>query len=157
MGILGGIIPGQNGENSDEVAGQMTSGVAEKGSGPGKIPGKKTAESATTKECQACHQIFSTHGGGASEESRCDRCRSRTEPVHVVHEVEGVDEGDDPENGDDIAEDNAWNKESYSDPGRRHKEADDDLTEEFDARREFVAIVKQAEGKHREGAAEKDD
>src|SRR3954470_4136505 len=85
------------GELFDEVA----AGIAEEGFGAGKSKGQKSDERAAREKGDERHEILRDGGGGGGEaEIKCaNGPEAAAQAIHVIHEVEGVDDGEDPENG----------------------------------------------------------
>ncbi len=84
-----------------------------------------------------------------------DSAEAGAKAVHVVHEVEGVDDGEDPKDGDGVVEELIVNEESDAEATGSDGEGDKELAGEFDGGLQFVFVVENAEDEHSE-SAEKD-
>ena len=72
---------------------------------------------------------------------RADCAEAGAEAVHVVHEVEGVDDGENPQHGDGIAEQHAGDKERDAFARGGDGNGDEQLADEFRERVQFVLVV----------------
>ena len=82
----------------------MTARVTEKGAGLREIVGEKTEQGAKGQEGDQSDQVLAIPCGENGEMAGPDRAQPRAEAVHIVHEVESVDDGENPQNGDNVAE-----------------------------------------------------
>ena len=99
-------------QHGQQVADQVAAGVAKKGAGFGEIIGQKTEQSAGDQEGHRRHQVLGgSAGGDQAEPGRADGPESGAKAVHVVHEIEGVDDGQNPQGRDGVAEDDVVNEE----------------------------------------------
>ena len=91
-------------------------------------------------------------GGDERKNKRANRTDASTKAVHVVHEVEGIDDGEQPENGDGIAKNFAVHEQGDALARRRHGDGDEYLPDEFRQGFEFVFVVQPAENRDGHGA-----
>jgi hypothetical protein len=76
--------------------------------------------------------------------------------VHVVHEIEGVDDGEQPENRDGVAKSFVRHEQRDAFACKGDEERDEKLPDEFRQRFQFMFVVEPAE--NRDGdCAERDD
>ena len=101
----------QDGHDCEQVADEVAAGVAEKRAGVRKIPRQKSDQRAAHEKARDGDEIFAVRRGDEREEERANRAKPGAQAVHVVHEVEGVDDGEQPENRDGVAENFAGNKQ----------------------------------------------
>ena len=109
--ILLGVKMRQNRHHREQIADEMAAGVAEKRAGVRKIPRQKTDERAAHQKAGDGDEIFAVRGGDEREKKCANRAEPGAQAVHVVHEIEGVDDGEQPENRDGVAENFAVDKQ----------------------------------------------
>jgi hypothetical protein len=80
--------------------------------------------------------------------SRGDGAKAGTKAVHVVVDVEGVRDREDPEDGHAVAEDEARDEQCDSDPRQRHRQRDEELSRELDPWPQLAAIVPATQYEH---------
>src|SRR5450759_5891159 len=109
----------------------MTSGVAEKGAGAGKIVGQKTEQRPAGQKRDERDEVLARERGKERKAQRADGSKTGAKSIHVVHEIEGVDEGENPQDRDGVAEDYVRNEQGDPRARRRHQSRDEELTGEF--------------------------
>src|ERR1035441_658779 len=102
----------ENGEHRQQVTNEMTAGIAEERAGAREIVGQEAEQGAEGQEGDESHEVLAVRRGNDGEMIGPNCSQAGAEAVHVVHEVEGVDDSENPQDGDGIAEDGAGNKES---------------------------------------------
>src|ERR1035441_5391497 len=102
----------ENGEHRQQVTNEMTAGIAKERASAREIVGQEAEQGAEGQEGDESHQVLAVRRSNDSEMVGPNRSQAGAEAVHVVHEVEGVDDGENPQDGDGVAEDCAGNKES---------------------------------------------
>ena len=81
----------------------------------------------------------------SGELQRANRAQPGAEAVHVVHKIEGVDDGEQPEDRDGVAERDAGHEErdALANGGDGH--GDEQLADEFRQRLQLVPVIEPAE------------
>src|SRR5207302_5898035 len=129
--VPAGVKVWENRQYGEQVADQMTAGVAEESAGAGKIVRKKTQQRAGANQRNQSHEILSRRGGNQGEAGCGNGSETRAKTVHVVHEIERIGDGEDPEDCDGVAEKGAVNKQRNPHARRGHEQGDETLTAEF--------------------------
>src|SRR5688572_5725470 len=101
----------QNREHGEKEADEVASSVTEEGRSTRKIPRQETERCAADKKGDGCDEVLLVSGGGECNEQRSNHAKASADAVHVVHEVEGVGHGENPQHGDRVAEDRIGHKE----------------------------------------------
>src|ERR1035437_3558343 len=138
----------ENGEHRQQVANEMTAGIAKERTGVWEIVGQKAEQGAEGQEGDESHQVLAVRRGNNGEMIGPNRSQASAEAVHVVHEVEGVDDGENPQDGDGVTEDEAGNKERNPRASCGDKCGNEELTGELRARAQFTLIVQPTNPKH---------
>src|ERR1019366_505151 len=137
----------ENRHDGEQVANEVAAGVAEKSAGVRKIPRQKSDQRAAHEKARDGDEVFAVRGGDERENKRANRSDTGAQPVHVVHEVEGVDHGKQPENRDGVAENVAVDKQRDTLAGGGHGHGDENLADEFWERLQLVLVVEPAENR----------
>src|SRR5262245_16664110 len=122
----------------------MTAGIAEKRSGFRKIMRKKACQRAAGKEGNEGNQILAFNGGDLRKEPCTDSSQTGAKAVHIVHEIESIDDRKNPKNGDGIRKDRTVNKESDADVRRGDQAGDEKLAGKFYGRLQLMFVVEPA-------------
>ncbi len=113
----------QNCHYREQVADQMAAGVAQKRAGLRKIVRQETQQRAARPERPSAPRDIDRRNGGDRGEIPCaDGAQSGAQSVHVVHEIERVDDGEHPQNCDGVTEHNAGHeqRDAYACRGDEH-------------------------------------
>src|SRR5271169_1314216 len=100
MWILLCVKKRENCHDREQVADEMAAGITEKRAGVRKIPRQKPDERAAHQKTRDSDKVFAVRGGDEREDECANRAESGAKAVHVVHEIERVDDGEQPENRD---------------------------------------------------------
>ena len=147
MRFLLGIKMRQNRHHREQVADEMAARIAEKSAGVRKIPRQKTDERAAHQKTRDGDEIFAVRGGDERKNKRANRADARAQAVHVVHEIEGVDDGEQPKNRDGVTEKFVVNKERDALAGSGDGNGDYNLPDEFRQRLQLMFVVQPAENR----------
>src|SRR5690349_14336771 len=102
----------QDRQDGQQITDQMAAGVAQKSAGIGKVERQEAEEGSKSQKGNEGNEILAA---GRCEECKipgADSAQAGTEPVHVVHEVKRVDEGEYPQQSDGVAEQQAGHEKS---------------------------------------------
>ena len=135
----------EDGHDREQVADEMAAGVAEKGAGVREIPRQKSEQRAAREKARQSDEILAIRRGNERENERADGAQSGAQAVHVVHEIEGVDDGENPENRDGVTENVAGDEQRDALARGGDGEGDEQLADEFRERLQFVLVVQPAE------------
>jgi hypothetical protein len=147
---------GEDGEEREEIADEVAAGIAEEDGGLGEIEGEEAEECAGGEEADGGDEVLAVAGGGPGEGPGADEAEAGAEAVHVIHEIGGIDEGNDPEDGDGVAEEGIVDEQGDANAGGGDGGGDEELSTELGEGAEFVFVVPEAERDHSDGA-EQDD
>jgi hypothetical protein len=144
MRILAVVKMRQDGHDGEQVADEMAAGVAEERGGFRKIIWEKSNQRTAHDQAKKCDQVLAFDGGNHGEKKGAEATQARAKAVHVVHEVEGVDNGENPEHGDGIAEGKILDEEGDADIARGDEAGDDELATKFCGRAQFNFVIQTA-------------
>ena len=97
----------------------MAARVTEKGARIGKVVWQKTGQRAARQKRNQRHKVFAIPRCDDRKLPRANRAQSGTKAVHVVHEIEGVDDCEYPQNGNGVTERDAGHEERDAFAGGR--------------------------------------
>lgn len=146
---------GLDGEDGEEEADQVASGVAEKGGGARVVEREESERRTAHSKGEHGDWKLTVQDGDAAGERGRDDAESGAKTVHVVHEVEGVRHGENPENGDGVVQERVRGEDIQVNARSSHGCSDEELAGEFDDGFEFKLVVEQAEQSHG-GCADED-
>ena len=154
--VGGGVEMGEDREEREEIADEVAAGIAEERGGPGEIEGEEAEERAGGEEPDGGDEVLAVAGGGPGEGPDADEAEAGAEAVHVIHEVGGIGEGNDPKDGDGVAEEGIVHEQGDANAGGGDGGGDEELSTELGEGAEFVFIVPEAERDHADGAEQED-
>src|SRR5581483_6982009 len=150
--ILFVVKVGEDGHDGEQVADEMAAGIAEKRTGVRKIPRQKTDERAAHEKTNGGDEVFAGGSGDHREEQGADGAEAGAKAVHVVDEIERVENGEQPQDGDGVTEENVVDEQGDAQSGSSHEQGDGELAGQFWKRAKFVFIVDPAENRDGDGA-----
>lgn len=130
----------------------MAAGVPKKGASMGKVCGQESEQSPRDEKPQGTDQVMIGEGGMEGENQGANHTQASTQTVHVVREIERVDEGQKPKDGDQVTDDCTGDEQRDASAGKGDEHGDKSLCEEFFSGRERVSIVNQPNHEHSQGA-----
>ena len=149
-----GIEVRENGQHREQVAHEMAAGITEKGRCLGEIVREKSQQSAADGQRQQSDQVLAMAHRDDRKPPGGDCSNARAKAVHVVHEVQRVDQGQHPEHSDGIAEHDAGNEEGDAHPRCRHGQRDQQLAAKLPGRAQLMPVIQPAQDHHADGAAD---
>src|SRR5262245_44814521 len=93
---------GKNRKDTEQISQQVTSGVAEKDGCLWEVVRQKTEQSPARQECDEGDEILALRCCCPGEKPGGNRTQTRAKTVHVIHEIERIRHGNDPQDGDRI-------------------------------------------------------
>ncbi len=139
-------------EDGEKIAREVAAGVSEEGFCIWEVVWKEAEKCAACQESDGGNEVVHRKGGEEAEVEGGNEAQAGAEAIHVVHEVEGVNDGEDPKDRDGVAEKDVWDEERDPNAGAGEGEGDEELSHELWCGLEFVAVVEPAQEEHGEGA-----
>src|SRR5438045_2281695 len=118
----------------------MAAGIAEKGASVGEVERKKSKQSAKGQQGDNRDQVLAVSGCDHCKAPRANRSKAGAKAIHIVHEIEGVNNGKDPKDGDCVMKDRVWDEQGDPQSTGRDREGNQELSHEFYSGLQFVFI-----------------
>jgi hypothetical protein len=113
----------EDGKDREKISDQMAPGIAQKNGGTREIEWQKTQQRSASQERNGSDEVLALIGGGPGEGPCGDETQAGTKSIHVIHEIGGVGDGQDPEDRDGVAEDGMLDEQCDSTPAAATKVA----------------------------------
>ena len=112
---------------------------------------QETKQCARDEERETGDEILAVADGDGSEGTRSDGTEAGTEAVHVIGEVEGVGDADNPQDGGGVCENRVFDKEGNADAGEGDYYCYEALSDKLGQGIHGAAIVEPTEEAHAKG------
>ena len=104
-------------QGRDEITNQVTSGVAEEGAGMREVRGNEPEKGSRDEKAQRTDEVMAGEGGMEGEDEGTDHPQAGTQAVHIVSEIKRVDQRQEPQDGDHVADEGAGDEERDASAG----------------------------------------
>lgn len=152
------VVGGFEGEQGEDEAEGKGAGVAHKDFGGWEVEDEKAEEGANEKKRQCADEDLAACNGGGEKNGGDDNGDTCGGAIHIVEEVEDIDNEDEPEGADEGGEELILDEKLDADIGERcGDDSDGQLDSEFQERAEVNFIVDESECKESGDAANYDN
>ena len=131
----------------------MAAGVPEKSPGAGEIIWQEADQGPEGQKGQEGHEVLAVARGHRRKIPCADRSEPRAEPVHVIHEIERIDHGKDPEDRQSIMQCRDGNEQRDPDTAGGNEAGNQKLAGKLRRRPQLVFIIQNTQQEHADGPA----
>ncbi len=149
--VKAGVEMREDGEHRQKVTDEVAARIAQKSACAGKVIRQKTKQGTDHQEGNERHEVLSAHRRDDGKVPGANGSQAGAKAVHVIHEIESINDGENPEHGHEVAKHEAGNKDGDAGAAGGHEKGDQGLTGEFDGRGKLVPVVEPADPQHPQG------
>ena len=104
LAFAGKVKGCQDTDDGQAVAEKVASSISHEDFGGGAVVEQETQRAATSGCGEHGDEMLLPKGCDQQQVHGCNHCRAASQPIHIVEKIQGIDDGHDPEHGDDPAE-----------------------------------------------------
>src|SRR3954464_5198503 len=109
--MTGAVEMWKNGQDGEEVANKMAAGIAKEGARVGKVIGKETEQRAERQKGNDADEVLAIGSSDHPEIPGANCAQAGAKAVHIVHEIEGVNNSKNPQDGNGVMENRVLDEE----------------------------------------------